>query len=64
MPIWLRKFTHNKIYESKKIENDQTNPSKKKENTNEFDWMKPDKSLLPIKSNTSLPDYISKASKT
>ena len=57
MPIWLRKFTYNKVSEEIKKENDRNKPKSSKDTQN-IDPLNPKKS-----ENDITPDYVTKASK-
>ena len=63
MPIWLRKFTYNKIVESKQKEADSyKGQTSSKKDTTAIDLANPDKSKLPSNS-IKPPSYVTKASK-
>ena len=60
MPIWLRKFTFNKIKQWFDAETESKSKSTRK--SNEIDLSNPDKSKIPPKQVTP-PSYVMKASK-
>jgi len=62
MPLWLRKFTFNKILESKQAESDATKKSSGNGKNTNIDLNNPDKSKIP-NSQVKPPSYITKASK-
>jgi hypothetical protein len=58
MPIWLRKFTFNKLKEWYNKKSEIENKS-----SNQIDLANPDKSKLPPKPIINPPTYVTKASK-
>ena len=59
MPIWLRRFTFDRIKTAKQKENEANTPKDSKKT--ELNLFNPQQEFK--KANTSNPDYISKASK-
>lgn len=58
MPIWLRKFTFNKLKDWYNKKNE-----KKESQANQIDMVNPDKSKIPTRPTINPPTYITKASK-
>ena len=63
MPLWLRKFTYQKISEAKQAEADAMKGKSSKSGTTNIDMANPDRSKIPEKRTISPPTYITKASK-
>ena len=65
MPIWLRKFTFNQIYETRKAEAEANKKASQGKGTN-IDLNTATKDKIPkeaLRPKTTSPNYITKASK-
>lgn len=65
MPIWLRRFTHQQIYEAKSAEAEAMKNASKGKGTN-IDLNSTTRDKIPkeaLRSNPTTPNYVTKASK-
>lgn len=65
MPIWLRKFTFQQIYDTRKAEEDARKKASQGKNTN-IDLNSATKAKIPkeaLRPKTTSPNYVTKASK-
>ena len=65
MPIWLRRFTYQQIYEARAAESESAKKASKGKGTN-IDLNNPNKSQIPKEAyltKPNSPNYVTKASK-
>lgn len=63
MPLWLRKFTYQKIAKYKQAEADAMKGNSSNSGTTNIDMANPDKSKIPDRRTISPPTYVTRASK-